>query len=60
MIIPSILEKLSFVLANLWLWMSRRISTAQAMPSVTDLAWALPFIASFVKTRTSSGTQEFS
>jgi hypothetical protein len=51
MIIPSILEKFSYVLANLVLFANRRMSASQALPSTTDLILALLFIAAFLKTR---------
>ena len=50
MIIPSILEKLSYVIANLVLFANRRMSASQALPSMTDLVLALSFIAAFLKT----------
>ena len=50
MIIPSILEKLSYVIANLVLFAIRRMSASQALPSMTDLVLALSFIAAFLKT----------
>ena len=51
MIIPSILEKFSYVIANLVLFANQRMSASQALPSTTDLIWALLFIAAFLKTR---------
>ena len=50
MIIPSILEKFSYVIANLVLFANQRMSASQALPSTTDLALALLFIAAFLKT----------
>ena len=50
-IIPSILEKFSYVIANLVLFANQRMSASQALPSTTDLIWALLFIAAFLKTR---------
>ena len=50
-IIPSILEKFSYVIANLMLFANQRMSASQALPSMTDLMWALLFIAAFLKTR---------
>ena len=50
MIIPSILEKFSYVLANLALFANHRMAAAQALPSATDLVLALLFIAAFFKT----------
>jgi hypothetical protein len=51
MIIPSILEKFSYVVANLVLFANQRMSASQALPSTTDLMLALLFIAAFLKTR---------
>ena len=51
MIIPSILEKFSYVIANLVLFANQKMSASQALPSMTDLMWALLFIAAFLKTR---------
>jgi hypothetical protein len=50
MIIPSILEKFSYVIANLVLLANQRMSASQALPSTTDLVLALLFIAAFLKT----------
>lgn len=50
MIIPSIFEKFSYVIANLVLFANRRMSASQALPSTTDLVLALFFIAAFLKT----------
>jgi hypothetical protein len=52
MIIPSVLEKFSYVLANLVLFVNQRMSASQALPSTTDLVLALLFIAAFLKTTT--------
>src|SRR5208282_2553280 len=41
MMIPSILEKCSYVLANLVLFANQRMSASQALPSGTDLILAL-------------------
>jgi hypothetical protein len=51
MIIPSILEKFSYVLANLVLFANQRMSASQALPSTTDFVLALLFITAFLKTR---------
>jgi hypothetical protein len=51
MIIPSILEKFSYVIADLVLFANRRMSASQALPSTSDLILALLFIAAFIKTR---------
>src|ERR1700733_2920356 len=50
MIIPSILEKFSYVLANLGLFANQRMSASQALPSTTDLVLAFLFITAFLKT----------
>ena len=49
MIVPAILEKFSYVLANLALFVSHRMTAAQALPSTTDLVLAVLFIAAFLK-----------
>lgn len=49
-IIPAILEKVSYVLANLVLFVNHRMSASQALPSATDLVLALLFVIAFVKT----------
>jgi hypothetical protein len=51
MIIPAILEKFSYVIANLVLFANQRMSASQALPSTSDLILALLFIAAFIKTR---------
>jgi len=50
LIIPAILEKFSYVVANLALFLNHRMAAAQALPSTTDLVLALLFIAAFLKT----------
>lgn len=50
LIIPAILEKFSYVVANLALFLNHRMTAAQALPSTTDLVLALLFIAAFLKT----------
>ena len=50
MIVPAILEKFSYVLAILALFVSHRMTAAQALPSTTDLVLAVLFIAAFLKT----------
>jgi hypothetical protein len=50
-IIPAILEKFSYVLANLALWTNHRMSASQALPSISDLVLGILFITAFVKTR---------
>jgi hypothetical protein len=58
MIIPSILEKFSYVIANLVLFANRRMSASQALPSTTDLILALLFITAFLKTRSAPQWRE--
>ena len=58
MIIPSILEKFSYVIANLVLFVNHRMSISQALPSMTDLIWALLFIAAFLKTTSAAKWRE--
>jgi hypothetical protein len=50
MIIPSILEKFSYVIANLVLFANHRMSASQVLPSTSDLVLALLFITAFLKT----------
>lgn len=49
-VIPAIIEKVSYVLANLVLFVNHRMSASQALPSATDLVLALLFVIAFVKT----------
>lgn len=58
MIIPSILEKFSYVLANLALFLNHRMTAVQALPTTTDLVLALLFIAAFIKTTTATELRE--
>lgn len=51
MVIPSILEKLSYAAANLVLFLRHDISPSQALPSVTDFVLAILFVTAYVKTR---------
>lgn len=51
LIIPSILEKSSYVLANLVLFANQKMSASQALPSTTDLMLGLLFIIAFLKAR---------
>jgi hypothetical protein len=51
MIIPSVLEKFSYVIADLVLFANQRMSASQALPSTSDLILALLFMAAFIKTR---------
>jgi hypothetical protein len=56
MMIPSIIEKLSYVLACAALFWSGRIPVPQAATALPDLTLALLFIAGFMKTRPAVGT----
>lgn len=49
--IPSILEKVSYILAISALLLSGCISTSEATPAVSDLVLAVLFIAAFFRTR---------
>ena len=53
-IIPSILEKFSYLIAILVLFTNGRVSASQALSSTTDLMLALLFITAFLKTRSAS------
>jgi hypothetical protein len=50
MMLPSILEKASYVLSILVLFLQHQLSASQSLLAVTDFVWAVLFIASFVKT----------
>jgi hypothetical protein len=60
LIVPALIEKISFVACNLMLWASHRIPAAQALPASTDLLWALLFTVSWVKTSAAIGTSTVS
>jgi len=49
--LPSILEKSSYLLAILVLFVQHHISASQALPATSDLVWAVLFITSFMKTK---------
>jgi hypothetical protein len=51
MMIPSVLEKLSYVGALLLLYLQDRISPVQAATAVPDALLAVLFLAAFLKTR---------
>lgn len=53
LMIPSIIEKLGYVVTLLVLHGQARISTADAMPAVPDLLLGILFIAAFAKTSAS-------
>lgn len=50
MMLPSILEKASYVLSVLLLFLRHQLSVSQSLLAVTDFIWAVLFIASFIKT----------
>jgi hypothetical protein len=50
MILPAILEKASYVLAILVLFVQHRLTVSQALPATTDSIWLVLFITSFAKT----------
>jgi hypothetical protein len=48
--LPSILEKASYVLSILVLFLQHQLSVSQSLLAVTDFIWAVLFIAAFVAT----------
>lgn len=50
MMLPSILEKASYILALLVLLVEHRLSVSQALPSTLDLIFGVLFIFSSIKT----------
>src|SRR5215213_4169954 len=50
MMIPSVLEKFSFVLALIVLFIQHRVATAMLIAGSIDLFWGLLFIAAYIKT----------
>jgi hypothetical protein len=50
MIIPAVLEKLSYVVTNFVLFESHRMAASAALPSATDLVLAILFIVAYFKT----------
>jgi hypothetical protein len=53
MMVPSILEKVSYVGAILVLYLQRRVSPVQAATGLPDALLAILFVAAFLKTRRS-------
>jgi hypothetical protein len=53
LMIPSVVEKLGYVVTVVVLYGQARISAAEASTAVPDLLLAVLFIAAFAKTRTS-------
>jgi hypothetical protein len=54
LIIPSVLEKASYVFANVALLATHNMTLAAAVPSVSDLILGLLFLAAYFKTRPTS------
>jgi hypothetical protein len=50
MMLPAILEKLSYVVTTVVLFLRQKVSASQAAPCTTDLILAILFIAAFFKT----------
>jgi hypothetical protein len=50
MMLPSILEKASYVLSILVLFLQHELSVSQALLTLADFVWAVLFVASFVMT----------
>jgi hypothetical protein len=48
--VPSIFEKVSYVLSILVLFVRHQLSVSQSVLAVTDLIWATLFIISFIRT----------
>ncbi len=55
MMIPSIVEKLGYVVTVIVLYRQARISAAEASSALPDVLLAVLFIVAFAKTRTSGG-----
>jgi hypothetical protein len=51
MMLPSILEKASYVLAVAVLFVQHRLSLSMALPATTDLALGVLFIAAYMRTK---------
>jgi hypothetical protein len=60
MMLPSVLEKASFVLSTLVLFVQHRLSVSQALPATTDFVWGVLFVAAFIKTKSSRERPELS
>ena len=54
MIIPSVVEKLTFVGAITVLYLQRRITSAEAIPALPDAILAALFVISFAKTKSNT------
>jgi hypothetical protein len=50
MMLPSIFEKISYVLSILLLFTEHQLSVSQSVLAVPDLLWAALFIISFIRT----------
>jgi hypothetical protein len=60
MMLPSILEKASYVLALLMLFVQHRISASIALPATSDLVLGVLFIAAYMKTKSTGEQPELS
>jgi hypothetical protein len=60
MMLPSILEKASYVLALLVLSTQHRIAVSTALPATSDLILGLLFIAAYIKTKAGAERPETS
>ena len=60
MILPSALEKASYVLALLVLFVQHRVSVSIALPATSDLVLGVLFIAAYMKTKSRGEQPELS
>jgi hypothetical protein len=56
MMLPSILEKASYVLAVVVLFVQHRLSVSMALPATTDLILGVLFMAAYVRTKSKGET----
>jgi hypothetical protein len=54
MMLPSVLEKASYVVTVLVLFVQHHLSVSIALPATTDLVWGVLFIAAYRKTKSTS------
>jgi hypothetical protein len=54
MIIPSVIEKLTFIGAITVLYLQRRIASSEAIPALPDAILAVLFVVSFAKTKSNT------
>lgn len=59
MMLPSILEKASYVLSILVLFIQNELSVSQALVALPDFGWAVLFVTSFVMTRSNPAEPRF-